>query len=82
MKVSLLLATVGVAVLLAGPGVARVHRHAASGHHASPVPFGYATQPQVTPQYNNPGPQLSIPQSGNPVEQLAPLESTSPGGIR
>jgi len=29
-------------------------------------------EPQ-TPQFNNPGPQLSIPQPGNAVEQLSPL---------
>jgi hypothetical protein len=30
--------------------------------------------PQVTPQFNDPGPQIHISPSGNPVEQLAPLE--------
>jgi hypothetical protein len=28
--------------------------------------------PQVTPQFNNPGPQLVVPQPGNPVQQLYP----------
>ena len=28
--------------------------------------------PQVTPQLNNPGPQIVIPPPGNPVQQLAP----------
>lgn len=79
MKIGLLLATVGMAVLVAGPGVARVHRHAGSGRHASPLPYGYGLQPQATPQFNNPGPPVALPQPGNPVEQLAPLESTNPG---
>jgi hypothetical protein len=38
-----------------------------------PVPV-----PQVTPQFNNPGPQIVIPPPGNPVQQLAPLGETSP----
>jgi hypothetical protein len=29
--------------------------------------------PQVTPQFNDPGPQLTIPPPGNPVQQLAPM---------
>jgi hypothetical protein len=28
--------------------------------------------PQVTPQFNDPGPQLVIPPPGNPVQQLSP----------
>src|SRR5216684_1825541 len=28
--------------------------------------------PQVTPQFNDPGPQLTIPPPGNPVQQLSP----------
>jgi hypothetical protein len=27
----------------------------------------------VTPQFNDPGPQISVPQPGNAVEQLSPL---------
>ena len=27
----------------------------------------------VTPQFNDPGPQLAVPQPGNPVQQLSPL---------
>ena len=29
--------------------------------------------PQVVPQFNDPGPQLAIPQPGNPMQQLAPM---------
>jgi hypothetical protein len=28
--------------------------------------------PQVTPQFNNPGPQLTIPRTGNPLQQTTP----------
>ena len=77
MKVGLL--AVAIAVLVAGPATARVHHFSARHHHVSPLPYGYATQPQISPQLNDPGPQLSLPQPGNPVEQLAPLESTNPG---
>jgi hypothetical protein len=38
---------------------------------APPLPV-----PQVTPQFNDPGPQVTIPQPGNPVQQLSPLPDT------
>jgi hypothetical protein len=41
------------------------------GHMGPPI--GYVPQPMATPQFNNPGPQISIPQPGNPVDQLSPL---------
>jgi hypothetical protein len=40
--------------------------------YAGPT-FGYEPQQSVTPQFNNPGPQISVPQPGNPVDQLSPL---------
>jgi len=40
--------------------------------YAGPM-FGYEPQQSVTPQFNNPGPQISVPQQGNPVDQLSPL---------
>jgi hypothetical protein len=40
--------------------------------YAGPM-FGYQPQQPVTPQFNNPGPQISIPQPVNPVDQLPPL---------
>jgi len=38
------------------------------------------TQPvqPVTPQYNNPGPQIPLSRPGNPVEQLAPMDGIQP----
>jgi len=35
--------------------------------YAGPM-FGYQPQQPVTPQFNNPGPQISIPQPVNPVD--------------
>jgi hypothetical protein len=34
--------------------------------------FVYVPPQPVTPQFNNPGPQISVPQTGNAVEQLSP----------
>ena len=31
---------------------------------------------QAVPQFNDPGPQISLPAPGNPVQQLAPLGSS------
>src|SRR5262249_49353262 len=33
--------------------------------------------PQVTPQFNDPGPQVVIPPPGNPVQQLSPSLGTA-----
>lgn len=34
---------------------------------------GYVPQVSTTPQFNNPGPQISVPQPGNAVDQISPL---------
>jgi hypothetical protein len=34
---------------------------------------GYEPLQSMTPQFNNPGPQISVPQTGNAVDQLSPL---------
>jgi hypothetical protein len=41
-----------------------------------PVPPPILSIPQVTPQLNNPGPQIVIPPPGNPLQQLAPSTSS------
>jgi hypothetical protein len=54
--------------------------------YAGPVPLhgyeaahpGYLSLPEyvpqpVAPQFNNPGPQISVPQPSNPVDRLPPL---------
>lgn len=33
----------------------------------------YVPQQPVTPQFDNPGPQITVPEPGNPVDQLSPL---------
>jgi hypothetical protein len=30
---------------------------------------------QMTPQFNDPGRQLTVPQPGNPVQQLSPMDN-------
>jgi hypothetical protein len=44
-----------------------VHRHRATHHRHLGL-----RQP-MTPQFNDPGPKLWVPQPGNAVEQLSPL---------
>lgn len=49
--------------------------HGYYGAHAAPMPaYGELEQQPVTPQFNNPGPQISVPQPGNAVDQLSPLD--------
>ncbi len=80
---ALLLVLLAAGALAAGPAKARhfaaAHAHAHAHHHFRTLPYGYGSQGLVQPQFNNPGPPVAIPQPGNPVEQLAPLESTNPG---
>jgi hypothetical protein len=40
--------------------------------HMGP-PLGYVPQQSIAPEFNNPGPQLSVPYTGNAVDQLSPL---------
>jgi hypothetical protein len=50
--------------------------HEFSGAHAGyrgALPEGYQPQQSVAPQFNNPGPQIRVPQPSNPVDQLPPL---------
>jgi hypothetical protein len=52
-------------------------------NHSQPHPGPAALPPVIappqplTPQFNNPGPQISIPQISNPVNQLSPLPCCS-----
>ena len=45
---------------------------AAHPTYLGPLP-GYVPQQPMTPQFNEPGPQIKVPQPTNPVEQLPPL---------
>ncbi len=69
-------------ILAVGPAAARpggAHGHHGHHHHLRGLPYGYRGQPPVRPQFNDPGPPVALPQPGNPVEQLSPLQSTNPG---
>jgi hypothetical protein len=67
-------AVVTLAFAATGVGQARVaHRHHATHHGHLGLPLGYQPQQPMTPQFNNPGPKLWVPQPGNAVEQLCPL---------
>jgi hypothetical protein len=69
----ILTATIVLALALVGSAYARIHYH----HHVNRghlgVPLGYQPQQPMTPQFNDPGPKLWVPQPGNAVEQLSPL---------
>jgi hypothetical protein len=73
--------TLLAAAIVAGPAVATARPVGAMGgagaFHMTP-PLGLLpTIPQMTPQYNTPGPQLALPEPGSPVQQLAPLGSSN-----
>ena len=66
---------VATAILLTQPAWA-APRSAGSAPHA--VSRGLSGAPAelpspAVPQFNDPGPQLALPHSGNPVQQLSPL---------
>jgi hypothetical protein len=67
----LTLAAVGARMSTAHARVA--HRHHTSHHGHFGLPLGYQPQQPMTPQFNNPGPKLWVPQGGNAVDQLSPL---------
>ena len=56
-------------------GPVSLHEYYAQHGYAGPL-LGYAPQQSVTPQFNNLGPQISVPQRGNPMDQLSPLMGT------
>ena len=68
--------TTAVAILaFAVTGTAQARGgHGIGGRHLllGPPPVGVPQQP-VTPQFNNLGPQMSVPYTGNAVDQLSPL---------
>lgn len=64
-----------VAVLAVGPVMAGSSALAAGA--AAPA-ARFELIPQVVPQYNNPGPQVALPETSNPLLQQAPLGTTSP----
>jgi hypothetical protein len=69
-------ATATIMLAFAATGVAQargVHPHHATHHGHFGLPLGYQPQQPMTPQFNDPGPKLWVPQPGNAVEQLSPL---------
>ena len=66
-----------VAVLAVGP-VMTGSNALAAGASAPAARFALPLIPQVVPQYNNPGPQVALPETSNPLLQQAPLGTTSP----
>jgi hypothetical protein len=75
---SMTLNTAAVIILLGlaaiDTGHARgMHRYHATHHGHLGPPLGYQPQQPMTPQFNDPGPKLWVPQPGNAVEQLSPL---------
>jgi hypothetical protein len=44
----------------------------------APAIAGRPFSPFPLPQYNVPGPQLTVPQPGNPLQEVAPLGSVNP----
>jgi len=59
--------------LLTEPALAAPH-HIGSPHRAGRAAGSglvHVPQQPVTPQFNNPGPQISVPQTGNAAEQLS-----------
>jgi hypothetical protein len=75
---SIILRTAIVIVLLGLAAMGAAHARGGRGHyvahhgHSAPM-FGYEPQQLMMPQFNNPGPQISVPQTGNAVDQLSPL---------
>jgi hypothetical protein len=63
------LAAVGSADARGGHG--GFAHHGNMGHMGPPL--GYQPQQSVGTQFNNPGPQISVPHTGSAVDQLSPL---------
>jgi len=76
---SLRMATAVVMLAFAAMGTARAAPASLHDFYAThpgywgALPEGYQPQQSVGPQANNPGPQISVPRSGNAVDQLSPL---------
>jgi hypothetical protein len=47
--------------------------YAAHPGYLAGLPEGYQPQQPLKPQFNNPGPQISVQRPANPVDRLPPL---------
>jgi hypothetical protein len=70
LRMAILIILLGVGAM--GAAQARGAHYATHFGHMGPM-FGYEPQQPVTPQFDNPGSQISVPQTGNAVDQLSPL---------
>jgi hypothetical protein len=69
-------ATMIVVLAFAATGAAQARgSHVGHGGHFGHMgpPLGYVPQQSVAPQFNNPGPRMSVPSTGSAVDQLSPL---------
>ena len=62
----------GVATM-GSAGAREMQGYHAIPYYVSPPPGEYQLQHPIKPQFNNPGPQISVPKPVNPVELLPPL---------
>jgi hypothetical protein len=74
-----ILKTTAAIIMLGLAAMGTAHARGVHGHHHATnhghlgLPLGYQPQQPMTPQFNDPGPKLWVPQPGNAVEQLSPL---------
>jgi hypothetical protein len=71
-------ATASILLGIAAIGAAHGAPTSLHGYHSGHAGYsglirGYEPQQSMAPQFNNPGPQISVPQTGNAVDQLSPL---------
>ena len=77
MRVHRSLAFLAAAFMLAQPAWAAPPSAGSASRAAPPARGGFAPEvtTPITPQFNDPGRQLTVPQSGNPVQQLSPMDN-------
>jgi len=73
MRVHRPLAFLAVVFLLAQPAWAAPRSGGSTPHPAPPGGVPVEVPNPITPQFNDPGPQLAPVQPGNPAQQLSPL---------
>ena len=80
MKTHQLLASIAIGLLLIQPASAAPQQQGGSPQHIGAQRGGGAVPVMpdpVAPQFNDPGPQFTPVQPGNPVQQLTPLGSAA-----
>jgi hypothetical protein len=80
-------ATASILLGIAAIGAAHAAPTSLHGHYSGHAGYsdlirGYEPQQSMAPQFNNPGPQIKVPQTGNAVDQLSPLMGAGqPGAL-